>query len=303
MTITYSSLGDQRVSEILVKEQQLLLADRASLWGHPSIIPLGTVNNTGSTTLKVPLVGLMGYDKMAAVSEDTAVTETSLTDASVTVTVARQSIYRKITTLARGTDPNSPDLYPRIAEDFLMAAAMRFMEMAAALAAGFSTIVGTSGANMTVDDFFSAIFALEVASVPGPYICVLAPIQITDFQSSLRGEGGAIQYRSDVQDLLNIKGQGMIGSFAGVDIMKSSYIGTANSGADRSGGMWGYGAVGYAEMLPAIADDGVKQEQRGKVFIRYNRDNLKDTEELVGDYYVGTVELQDSMGVTINTDA
>ena len=280
-----------------------MLADRASLWGHPSIIPLGTVNNTGSTTLKVPLVGLMGYDKMAAVSEDTAVTETSLTDASVTVTVARQSIYRKITTLARGTDPNSPDLYPRIAEDFLMAAAMRFMEMAAALAAGFSTIVGTSGANMTVDDFFSAIFALEVASVPGPYICVLAPIQITDFQSSLRGEGGAIQYRSDVQDLLNIKGQGMIGSFAGVDIMKSSYIGTANSGADRSGGMWGYGAVGYAEMLPAIADDGVKQEQRGKVFIRYNRDNLKDTEELVGDYYVGTVELQDSMGVTINTDA
>ena len=46
--------------------------------------------------LDQPLVGLNGYDSMAAVNEDASVSNTALTDATASCTIGRQAIQRQI---------------------------------------------------------------------------------------------------------------------------------------------------------------------------------------------------------------
>jgi len=94
------------------------------------------------------------------------------------------------------------------------------------------------------------------------------------------------------------KGQGYAGSFLGVDIFKSSKVPTANGGADRAGAMMGYGAVGMAEgAVRPIAAAGTV------IAVEYERDSAKGLTAITGNAYFGVSLLQDSMGVSIITDA
>ena len=60
------------LSQVLHEEMGLLLADRASLEGHPAIIDVSDLTGRGSATILVPLIGLYGYDEMTAVGAETA---------------------------------------------------------------------------------------------------------------------------------------------------------------------------------------------------------------------------------------
>ena len=171
---------------------------------------------------------------------------------------------------------------------------------------GFTTVAGTSGVDLSVDDFFSALFSLEQASVPTPYVAVLHPVQLTDLQSSIRAEGGALQYIAATQEMLQAKGQGFAGSFLGVDIFKSSKVPTANGGADRAGAMMGFGAIGMAEgsVRPIAALGGALQFPAGTIIaVEYERTAATALTSITGNAYFGVAKLQDSMGVSIITDA
>ena len=299
-----SGLGDLRLAAALHQEIALLLADRASLWRHPSIVYYGDMQGSGSDVLEIPLAGLGGYNAMAAVAENASTSNTALTDASPNITIARQALQRQISDLAVLTDSVGLNV-EALAQDMVGAASMRFMEMVAAQAGSFTSTVGSTTVDLTVANFLDATFTLTQHSVPGPYIACLYPTQVTDLLSSLRSESGPIaQWEAANQELMKIKGPGFQGSFVGVDIFASSKIPTANAGADSDGGMWGYGAIGYAEGTPrALKGAGGFEVPAGSPFlVEFERDSAAALTKVVGNYYVGVSIIEDSRGVAITTD-
>ncbi len=304
--IYYSGLGDLRLRLILHREVQIQLTDMASLWNHPAIVNYGDMRGRGSTQLDIPLIGLGGADRMAAVAENASTSNTALTDASPAITIARQALQRQISDLAELTDP-SAGLGANIrslASDMVNSASMRYTEMIAALVDDFTSTVGTTTVDMSADDQFSAQFTLTQASVPtGPgYLEVLYPTQLTDLQNSLRAEAGALQFQAATAEMLNIKGQGFAGRLNGVDIFVSSLVPTANTGADSGGGMFGRGALGSAFGSVPIAPGEAGSQMFGPIKVEFERDAAGALTKIVGNFYVGVGAIEDSRGVSIITD-
>jgi hypothetical protein len=300
--LQYNNLTDLRLSAILHAEITAMLADRHSLWGHDSIINFGDISGTGSTVLEVPQVK-WGGDSMAAVAEGSSTTGVALTDASPSITIARQSLQRNISDLAVLTDSVGVTV-PALAADMVGAAAARFQDMVCALLGSFTNNVGTSGNPLTVAQFLEASFKLTQNSVNGPYTAVLYPNQVTDFLSSLRSETGPIaNWVGATQEIMAIKGQGYQGSFIGIDVYASSKVITANGGADSAGAVWGRGALGMAEGSPSALSHGDIQYPAGTpIMVEFERDSAAALTRIVGSYYVGVSELEDLRGCSIITD-
>jgi hypothetical protein len=296
--------GSARLAAVLHQEIVLKLADRASLHMHPSILRLGNVAGRGSSTVQIPVVGLDGSDVMSSVADGSAVSNTALSESGVNVTVARHALQYSISDLANLTDSVGLNVQ-RLAESMVGSTLMTFQNLLCNVIDDFTTVVGTSGVDMSVDDFYSAQFALTLQSVARPYICLRHPRQLADFQASLRAEAGPSQFVPATQEMLNIKGQGFAGQFNGVDIFVSSKVVTANAGADRAGAMFGYGAVAMAEGSPyAITGaGGIVQPAGTPLVVEFERDASSALTKIVGNYYAGVAKVQDGMGVSIVTDA
>lgn len=302
--IFYSNATDLQLSAVLHQELGLLLADRASIWGHPALFYCGDLNGRGSTTIKKPLVGLAGYDEMAAVAENASASNTALTDAGPTVTIARQALQRQQSDLQKFI--NSVGLNPQLlALDMVGAAAMRFTSMIAALSSGFSQSVGSTGVDMSVDDWYDADITMMLNSVALGRLAMLHPRQLADLRTSLRAEAGAVQFMDATAELLQAKGPGYAGSFLGNDIFNSSKVPTANGGDDRAGMLVARGAIGWADgSVGAISGaGGVVMPAGTKIMVEFERDASGALTKIVGNYYVGVAEFQDLMGVGIVTDA
>tara|TARA_R110002020_G_scaffold6340_2_gene26690 strand:+ start:2994 stop:3884 length:891 start_codon:yes stop_codon:yes gene_type:complete len=294
--------GNLRLAAILHNEVSLLLADRASLYRHEAVMDFGDIAGTGSETIRVPLLGIDGYDTMSSRNESTApASETALTYTVPEITVARYVLQRGISDLASMTNAGGGPSLEILVRDFVGAFEMTVTSQICDLFGSFSNSVGTATVDLSVDDFFAAIFQLQSTSTNGRPLAVLAPVQVSDLQSSIRQEGGALQYVAATQEMLRAKGQGYAGEFAGVDIFKSSKVGT-NTG--REGGMWVRGAIGYCEgrmsAVPGMLD--ARVQANGPIVIDVDR-NFGDTSSLIGNAYFGVATLQQDMAVLIETDA
>jgi hypothetical protein len=296
--------GSARLAAVLHQEIVLKLADRASLHMHPSILRLGNVAGRGSSTVQIPVVGLDGSDVMSSVADGSPVSNTALSESGVNVTVARHALQYSISDLANLTDSVGLNVQ-RLAESMVGSTLMTFQSLLCNVIDDFTQVVGTSGVDMSVDDFYSAQFALTLQSVAGPYICILHPRQLADFQASLRAEAGPSQFVPATQEMLNIKGQGFAGMFNGVDIFVSSKVVTANAGADRAGAMLGYSAIAMAEGSPfaVTGAGGIVQPAGTPLVVEFERDASSALTKIVGNYYCGVAKVQDGMGVSIITDA
>jgi len=300
----YSSMTDIQLTAILYQELQLLLADRAAIGAHPSILELGNITGSGSAVLKVPLAGLDGYDVMAAVAEGSSASNTGLTDGSVSITVARQALQRQISDLAAIVNKGRMDP-ERLVADMVGAGRMRLMAMIAALSSSFTRSVGSSGVDMSVDDFFDADILLNLTNVPAEgRLAVLHGRQIGDLRLSLRAEGGAVQYEPTTAEMLKAKGPGLVGRFLGYDMFQSSKCPDANSGADHAGMMVGPGALGVARgtRAPMIGDAGQAVPAGTEIWIGFERDESGALTKVVGNMYAGVGILQDDAGVAVITD-
>lgn len=301
--IYYSGLGDLRLAAILQQELVMKLADRASLRGHQSVIYLGNITGEGSTAAKVGIVGLDGFDVMSSVAENATTSNTALTDAAATITVARYAKQYQMSDMARFTDSLGELSIPVLVQDAVMSADMTFQTALADVTDGFANNVGTTTVDLSLDNFYDAVYQLESQSVPGPYLCMLHPVQYADFQNSLRAEAGAIQFMPATAEALSIRGPGFKGSFAGCEIFVSSKVPTANGGADRAGAMWGRGAVGYKDATPLAAQGAGLSVSAGPVMIEFERDAGYALTKVVSNYYFGVGIIEDLRGVSIITDA
>ena len=303
MATYYTDIADLRLTAVLAAEIQLLLADRASLWRHPAITYLGDQNGSGSATRKVPFAAL-GSTAMDPIAENASATDIPITDASVSLTIARNVLQRSISDLANLTDSVGLNV-AGLAMEAVKSAELRFQELVCAAGSGFSTVAGTTATSMAVSDWFDAQFALTQASATGPAIACLYPKQWTDLQSSLRSEtSNLIAFSPDDRSNLDLSGQGFVGRFNGVDIFVSTYVPTANAGADSAGFMAVQGAMGYAEGTVTSVRGGseVVPIANTSIFTEISRDASGALTKLVHNYYCAVAVLQDGMGVSIITD-
>lgn len=301
--IYYSGLsGNARVAAVLNQAIVAKLADTASLVNHPSILQVRSMNGAGSTVVQVPVVS-WGADSMASVAENASVSNTALTTTNANITIARQALRRQISDLAQLTATGVPmDVtIDNIAADMVSAYNKRVTTMITALSSGFSGSVGSTGVDLTVATFYSAIFALQLTANAGVFTAILHNQQINDLISSLRSETGPGQYLAATQEMVNAKGPGYKGSLFGVDVFGSNTVPTANAGADYLGMMIAPGAIGIATATAAPIM-GTTIASPSPIVVELERDASGGYSVIVGSAFVGVAEIDDAKGVGILSD-
>jgi len=295
---------DLRLAQMIEAEIRMILADMASIRNLPGAITyLGDVAGSGSDTMQVRLAGLAGTDEMASTAENADASTTALTDSSVTVAAARYALRRDISDLAVLSGIGN-DIDPfKLAESMVASFDAAFMASVATAVASFSSSVGNSGVDFSIDDFFDAVATLEIASVPGPYYSILHPRQLADLQESLRSETGALSFSPASVEMLNVAGPGLAGEFLGVQIFQSSKI--TSSGGNRKGCMYGQNALGYVvgTPQPLVGAGGEVRPAGSPVVVEFQRDASAALTEVVGHAYFGCAIVEDARGVLISTDA
>ena len=296
--------GNARLAAILNQAVVQKLTDSASLVSHPSILQLRSMNGSGSTVVQVPVVS-WGSDAMAAVAENASVSNTALTTTNANITIARQALRRQISDLAQLTATGIPlDVtIDNLAADMVAAYQKRATTMICALSSSFSTFVGSTGVDLSVTTFYSGMFALQLQSNNGPFTAILHPQQLNDLMSSLRSETGPGQYIAANQEMLLAKGQGFAGTLYGVDVFKSSFVPTANSGADYFGMMIAPGAIGLATGTAAPVMGSETVVPQSPIVVEFERDASNGSTIIVGSAFIGVGEIDDAKGVGILSDA
>lgn len=309
MPILHSNMEtDLRAANALDDALHITLTDAASIRNTGAIDFLGTVNGRGSDTSVVRFASLDGADAFSdTAAEDTDEAETGLTDTSVTIAVVRSALVRNMGDLAVGTG-FADDITPaRLAADMSMSYESYFNGLVATAIATASANVGAAGVDMSVNDWYDAVFVLEIADVPGPYWAILAPRQLADWQNSLRAEGGAVKLMPATQEMLQIMGQGFVGTFSGIGIIKSSDVTTA--AGNREGAMFGQGAIGYKTMMPdprsfhgagTVVASAVPEVG---LVVEINRKASEALTQIAGNAFTGVSVLEQARLVGIVTDA
>tara|TARA_R110000787_G_scaffold63839_3_gene144690 strand:+ start:305 stop:1219 length:915 start_codon:yes stop_codon:yes gene_type:complete len=300
--IIYSGITDLRLAEAMSAEMMLLLADRAALPNHAALIYAGDAAGSGSKTIKIPHAGLMGYDLMTSPGDGTAVANSALVDGSTTVDVALYSKSYEASDLAIVTGSGGILDPVSFAADAVVTAAATLTSLIADVTDGFTATVGTTTVNLTAAVFLEAIATLEVAKVPAPYMAILHPQQWADLRSDLAtASGGAIQWNVTREEI-SVRSEAYKGNFLGVDVFVSSHVPTANAGDDRAGGMFGRGAIAFADST--MSADGADQMLVGsKVLFERSRTAKAGLTAYVSHSMIGVSMGIDACGVSIITDA
>ena len=298
--------GDLRLSAMISQEINLLLRDVSNLRNSPYISYAGSINGLGSDTIRLRKAGLDGFDLFETpTNEADEASVQDFTDAKVDIAVARLALMYKMTDLASMTGFGGSDIDPfRLAQSMAGSYEASFADKTADAVDDFTNIVGSASTQMSVDDFFYAIFQLEKAAsnkgAIAPFAAILHPVALTELQDSLRNEtGNAISYMAATQDMLMAKGAGFVGNLLGVDVYKSSYINNA-AGAHLSA-MFGVGALGYADGVPASLPGAAQSMAMGKVLVEMERDGAKAITSIIGHAYLGLSVIDDDRGVVIKS--
>lgn len=296
-----------RLSAMISQEINLLLKDNANLRNTALLSYQGSINGSGSDTVRVRLAGLDGYDSMAAATSensDESGNTTALTINSADLVAARQFIIYEMDDLASMTGFGGSDIDPfRIAQSIAGSYETRFAELTGVAAASFTTTAGLNTTTLSVDDFFDAIFELEQASsgsgAPGPYAAVLAPKALTELQDSLRNEtGNAVSRMQSSMDMLSAKGENYAGNLFGVDVYRSAHVNeNASSGFDNF--VISPMALGYVDGIPAGVQGSADLMSMGKVVVEFDRRPMSASTFICGHAYLGLGIIEDARGVKL----
>jgi len=296
-----------RLSAMISQEINLLLKDNANLRNTALLSYQGSINGSGSDTVRVRLAGLDGYDSMAAATSensDESGNTTALTINSADLVAARQFIIYEMDDLASMTGFGGSDIDPfRIAQSIAGSYETRFAELTGAAAASFTTTAGLNTTTLSVDDFFDAIFALEQASsgsgAPGPYAAVLAPKALTELQDSLRNEtGNAVSRMQSSMDMLSAKGENYAGNLFGVDVYRSAHV-NENASAGFDNFVISPMALGYVDGIPAGVQGSADLMSMGKVVVEFDRRPMSASTFICGHAYLGLGIIEDARSVKL----
>jgi len=255
---------------------------RASIIVAPLVKQFSLEGRPGRV-LDVPVWGDLSA---SGVNEGTDLSNTALSTDKVTLTASEVGVMITVTDLLAESDILANlDEYAR--QLGLAVADKVDSDLCALLAAlNGGSAVGSTGVNMTDDNFLEALYTLEAANAPKPYHCVLHPRQWADLRADIVGATGTPYSASAAQEIVN---SGFAGVLFGVNVYQTSNVPTANTDADRAGAMFSSEALALVTKWP-----GRTELQRDA--------SLRATEIVVTACY-GVGELVDGFGVPIVTDA
>jgi len=223
----------------------------------------------------------------SAVSEATDLANTAINPTQVTLTASEVGLMATITDLLTksdiieeltGNDQYSKLLGRAIGTKIDVDIATLFT----ALNGG--SAVGTSGTDITINDFLQAIYTLDNAEARGQYQCVLHPVQYHHLRKALQVATGIV-YGGKEEFTLN----GQIGRFFGVNVFQTTNVQAGGTSIDKAGAMFVKEALGMLTKWSARTE------------LERNA-SLRATEVVeTTAYAVG--EIVDTFGVSIETDA
>jgi hypothetical protein len=246
------------------------------------------LRNQASKAVNIPKA-----DKFTAsgLTEGVEIANTSLTTGVATLTAAETGIMATVTDVLEVSD--IPAAHGARLRQLGRALADKVDVDITALLDNFTSTVGTTTSDLTLANILSAIFTLEAADAPKPFVSVLHPVQVSDLRSGLNSASNA-PYRSEGirsgTNELGPAGNGYAGEWFGLPTYFSTNVPLANSSADRGGAVFSVNyAIGMVEKWAAKIVPMYWPPIRGWV--------------LVATAMYGVGEIEDSAGVSVITDA
>lgn len=294
-----AGITDLTTQEALAGEFLMLLADRdASILTHPALFH-ATATSNSSNVVRVPHLGIAGYDLLSATTPGSEITPTALTDGSTDVTLATRAIRYAVDDFAQYMADGKLDV-PTFAQSLAIGVAQTLISLLANVGDDFTAVSGSTGVDAAWSDILTAKAQLGVAKATGPMMAILHPQQWADLETDALSQGvlpaqtmgGAIN-----QGLDSYKGNWM-----GVDIFTSSHVPTANAGADRAGCVVTRGGLVWADaQLASPGDPNILDLGRAR-FERVRQGEFLLTSYVLS-FVAGVAQGIDAAGVSVITDA
>jgi N4-gp56 family major capsid protein len=254
----------------------------------PPLLRHFDLRNQASKSVDVPKA-----DKFtaAAVAEGTELANTALTTAKATGTAGEVGIMATVTDVLEVSD--IPAAHGARLRQLGRSLGDKLDVDICGILDDFSNTVGTTTVDLAVTDILSAIYTLEAADAPKPYVGVLHPVQINDLRVALESNANAPFQSQGIRagtNELGPAGNGFAGEWFGIPLHFSTNVVTANAAADRAGAIFSRNyALGMVEKWAAKIVPMYWPPIRGWV--------------LVATANYGVFEIEDSAGVSVITDA
>ncbi len=246
------------------------------------------LRNQASKAVNIPKA-----DKFTAagLTEGVEIANTSLTTGVATLTAAETGIMATVTDVLEVSD--IPAAHGARLRQLGRALADKVDVDITALLGAFSSTAGATTVDLSLANMLSAIYTLEAADAPKPYVGVFHPVQMADIRSGLNSASNA-PYRSEGvragTNELGPHGNGFAGEWFGLPLYFSTNVPLATTSADRGAGIFSAQyALGMVEKWAAKIVPMYWPPIRGWV--------------LVATAMYGVGEIEDSAGVSLITDA
>lgn len=306
--ITYSGLETNggRVAEVLAALVHENLYDKSALRPYMTFFP----SWMGSDTLAIP-TATHGLAMSAASSETSGgASNSALSTGEVNLQIARYLAIRQMTDLFAITSPDGPIDVDYVVTKLAEALDLTLTDLLVSLFASVSGSSGTSGVDLTVDDFLDAKYQLNVNNNSEALVAVLHGVQVNDLEESIRGESGPAQYKADFQNAIGSQvGFGPKFTFAGVEVIQSDSVPLVNTNADRGGCMFSRSAFAYTlGDVPRILQQQMVDPadvflQTPEMWIERVRDASNGMTSAIINAYPAVAEMEDLRAQRIVTDA
>ena len=225
----------------MVQAEVLNMAIKDYLIDANVIAPLCEYQSIAGKRTKALSTILMTKDVGADITEGTALTVDDLDSSDVSITVAQVGIYRQVTEFVSQTNMLGPEgLFNLVVNDGVsLVLEMLEDDLAALFASATGGTIGTSGVDMSVSDFVTAIAKMRTQKIRGRYVSVLDDQQGLDIMNAVAASTGAVFGSASVdQSILNSNSDGYLGSLFNTPIWVSNLTDTANAGADVVGSIF-----------------------------------------------------------------
>lgn len=238
----------------------LTIADRAGMFADP-VFARGYLGraNANSLTVQRSVYGL-GANEMAAETEGTGGTGTTIADSTVSATVAGQVLVRENTSLLRNITGEALSPSELFGMDMAVAGSTRFLSMVTSAMQSASGAVSTTGVDLTAATHFAGVASYRALNslgveAAGRPVALYHTVQVNDLETDIfLNSGGQLQYGDEGRRMAAFTGGLFRGFINDVPVYGTSRVPTANAGADRSGALLGAGSIVWADQLPAIDD-------------------------------------------------
>lgn len=288
-----SGIGAQAHLPAIYRQEVIrTLADRSSFRNSAALINLGTDLIMGAAAEKGAIFNLDATE-FASFGEIATITNSTITSAEYTCTPTRHGLAHALSDVSNAKDVTGALNPVRLSQSIAAGTSLTLTSLICDLFDSW-TAVGSTGVPFSLATVRAGQAALRAASVDGPYIMVLHPVQLNKFITDLDTRGSHIQFKPATAEMTALRGPGFQGTWDGIEVYTSTRVNA--SGSDYYGGIFGRGAVGFKEELNPAGPGADVLVNVGPLLIEIDRQARESTSGMVGSYRVAACTIQSAMG-------